>query len=708
MADTPKLPKPKPKAASTPKAPKPPEPKAGAPAQVNPAADKPMGTTKLSKEQLNQEEQGLAKQAAERQQKSKGDSKKKSSSMSDRAKKMGGNALKGLDKAGEDGGSNKDDSMAKRGAQQVGKDAAKVASGAIKGAMKGGWAGAGIGAAKAVVKSKSFWTVILVVFGGITLFQTVISSLLLFGLFGDTDSGHESASRRDAGESVAEEASSSYGGNATVERMLQNTANTAGADFYVLSSVLAEENASTDDGERPDDGWFGLTDDAVEELVVDTPGAEQEEDLEIEDEARWVADALSAQQREVTGTDVPMDLATGYTLAVTSGGRTPIEGQDELREQTFDTWIEVVETIPIVDADSKAQSIVDRARNWKVGGAESGGGPICTPGGGGGGSDSVNIPDEYLSAVEDAAAESGFSTSFIGAQIQAESGWDPNAQSPVGAMGIAQFMPGTWPSFGEGGDPWDPEDSIAAQGRYMKYLREFMEDHAEDEEHLAQLALAGYNAGQGRVQQYNFDLDEMFKHGEFRTQTKPYVEKILAASEGDYTSDCVPGGGGDVPTGSVTEASMYLAWDNIVSLPSSMAHGYGRSAAKPEFVEVSSGINSDFHTAYFTDCGVFVATVMRSSGADESFPVRGTAVQQSYLRNSDKYETFYPSSEGDLQSGDILFLNGHIFIYTGERHTGSDGRSQGASLSTRPPSGHHTYLSDGRGGYEVARLVNAE
>ncbi|MDN6498894.1 MAG: hypothetical protein L0K44_03950, partial [Yaniella sp.] len=82
--------------------------------------------------------------------------------------------------------------------------------------------------------------------------------------------------------------------------------------------------------------------------------------------------------------------------------------------------------------------------------------------------------------------------------------------------------------------------------------------------------------------------------------------------------------------------------------------------------------------------------------------------QQSYLRNSDKYETFYPSSEGDLQSGDILFLNGHIFIYTGERHTGSDGRSQGASLSTRPPSGHHTYLSDGRGGYEVARLVNAE
>jgi hypothetical protein len=242
----------------------------------------------------------------------------------------------------------------------------------------------------------------------------------------------------------------------------------------------------------------------------------------------------------------------------------------------------------------------------------------------------------------------------------------------------------------------------------MKYLRDFMAPHADDEEHLLRLTLAGYNAGQGNVQKYNFDLDAMLAVGGFRSETKPYIERIIAASDGDYTSECEPSSaGGDVPTGDVVEASMYLAWDNMVTLPSSMAHGYGRSAAKPEFVEVSTSINPDTHTAYFTDCGVFVSTVMRSSGADPNFPLRGTGMMQSYLRGSEKYETFSPSSVGDLQSGDILFLNGHIFIYTGERHSGTDGSSQGASLSTRPPSGHITYLSDARGGYEVARLVSS-
>ena len=120
---------------------------------------------------------------------------------------------------------------------------------------------------------------------------------------------------------------------------------------------------------------------------------------------------------------------------------------------------------------------------------------VCDPDSGE--SSSVEIPEEYQSLVAGAAEESGFSPSLIGAQIEQESNWDPKAKSPAGAEGIAQFMPGTWAAFGEGGDPLNPDDAIPALGRYMLYLREFMEDHADDEEEqLADPLLVG-RAGVG-------------------------------------------------------------------------------------------------------------------------------------------------------------------------------------------------------------------
>jgi len=316
----------------------------------------------------------------------------------------------------------------------------------------------------------------------------------------------------------------------------------------------------------------------------------------------------------------------------------------------------------------------------------------------------VQIPAEYQAYVDNAAAEAGFSSQVVGAQLQQEAGFDPTAVSPAGAEGIAQFRELAWQEFGNGGDPFDPEDAIAAYGRYMKLLRDFMKDHARDEEHLLELVLAGYNAGQNAVASYNYDLNEMFKVGGYKTETKPYVENIKAAAEGNYTSDCEHNGGA-APDGDVVESAMYLAWEERVVLPQSFAHDYGRDAAKPEFVETSTSINNDTHTAYFTDCGVYVATVMISSGTDPEFPTRGTGIQLSYLQNSSKYEVFTPSNEGELEPGDILIRPGHIYLYTGERHEGIDGRAQGASLSTRPPSGHHVYLSDSGGAYSVARYV---
>ncbi|MGP9587794.1 transglycosylase SLT domain-containing protein [Micrococcaceae sp. AOP34-BR2-30] len=328
---------------------------------------------------------------------------------------------------------------------------------------------------------------------------------------------------------------------------------------------------------------------------------------------------------------------------------------------------------------------------------------VCTPGNSR--DAGIEVPTEYEDHVSAAAAESGFSAEVIAAQIQHESSWNPEATSPVGAQGIAQFMPATWDSFGEGGNVLDPADAIAAQGRYMGYLRDFMEDHAESEEHLLELTLAGYNAGEGAVQRNSFDLPTLYASGPgYDNETRPYVANIKAAAEGNYSSNCEHGG--SAPSGDITEAAGHFAWDEKVVLNHSSAANHGREAAKDEFVVAADGINSDRHTAYYTDCGVFVATVMLTANIDPSFPSRGTSQQLPYLRSSDDYEFFSPQSEGELKSGDILITPGHIYIYTGERHSGADGRALGASLYTRPPSGHDFYLTDtSNRSYYAARYV---
>lgn len=82
------------------------------------------------------------------------------------------------------------------------------------------------------------------------------------------------------------------------------------------------------------------------------------------------------------------------------------------------------------------------------------------------------------------------------AQAQAESGWQPRYifgpdRSSAGAMGLYQFLPGTFAQYGSG-DPFNPIDSINARNNYMSYLLGIAGgDYAK--------ALASYNAGEGRI-----------------------------------------------------------------------------------------------------------------------------------------------------------------------------------------------------------------
>ena len=88
--------------------------------------------------------------------------------------------------------------------------------------------------------------------------------------------------------------------------------------------------------------------------------------------------------------------------------------------------------------------------------------------------------------------------SLLLAQIKQESAFNENAVSPVGAMGLAQFMPSTWEIWGQGGDPFNPSDSIKAQVAYMSDLYSRFSEIPDPLERY-KFALASYNAGRGHI-----------------------------------------------------------------------------------------------------------------------------------------------------------------------------------------------------------------
>ena len=98
--------------------------------------------------------------------------------------------------------------------------------------------------------------------------------------------------------------------------------------------------------------------------------------------------------------------------------------------------------------------------------------------------------EQYLPTIKAAAAQYNVPWELLAAQLEQESGFDPNAVSSTGAQGIAQFMPGTAAQYGLS-DPFDPTSSIYAEAHLMSDL------HNEFGSWLA--ALAAYNAGSGNV-----------------------------------------------------------------------------------------------------------------------------------------------------------------------------------------------------------------
>jgi soluble lytic murein transglycosylase-like protein len=113
--------------------------------------------------------------------------------------------------------------------------------------------------------------------------------------------------------------------------------------------------------------------------------------------------------------------------------------------------------------------------------------------------------------VEKAARDNQLDSDFIHALILAESQGKTNAVSSKGAQGLMQLMPDTAAKLGVK-NTFDANENIAAGS---KYIRELLARYNNDPVR----ALAAYNAGAGRVQQYNGVPP-------YR-ETRAYVAKII-------------------------------------------------------------------------------------------------------------------------------------------------------------------------------------
>lgn len=113
--------------------------------------------------------------------------------------------------------------------------------------------------------------------------------------------------------------------------------------------------------------------------------------------------------------------------------------------------------------------------------------------------------------IREASARQRLDPDFVNSVIKAESDFYPRAVSPKGAQGLMQLMPGTAAKLGVS-DPFDPRANVEAG---TTYLSELLDLYNNDPIR----ALAAYNAGPQRVQQY---------HGvpPYR-ETKLYIARIV-------------------------------------------------------------------------------------------------------------------------------------------------------------------------------------
>lgn len=130
-------------------------------------------------------------------------------------------------------------------------------------------------------------------------------------------------------------------------------------------------------------------------------------------------------------------------------------------------------------------------------------------------------PTPITDKLTAAAQQYGLDPGLFQRQAYQESGYNQNAVSGAGALGVMQLMPGTANDLGV--DPSNLDQNIDGGARYM---RQMLNRYGGNQ----QLALAAYNGGPGKVDAY-------LKGGSLKPETLNYVKSITGSPLGQATAN---------------------------------------------------------------------------------------------------------------------------------------------------------------------------
>ncbi|MET9804669.1 bifunctional lytic transglycosylase/C40 family peptidase [Streptomyces sp. NPDC006368] len=255
----------------------------------------------------------------------------------------------------------------------------------------------------------------------------------------------------------------------------------------------------------------------------------------------------------------------------------------------------------------------------------------------------MSVPAEYQDLIEEAGRTCPeVSPNLLAALLTQESGFNPKAQSPVGAQGIAQFMPSTWERHGIDGngdgkrDVWDPQDAIPSSAKYLCTIAGDVKNVPGNKQHNM---LAAYNAGSGAVRKYGGVPP--YK------ETQNYVRAISALAD-------TSGGGKTPSTGQA--ATVVNAARSRIGTP----YSWGGGSASGPTTGICCSPNGKSGTSITGfDCSGLTLYAYAKAGI--SLP-RTAAAQ---------YAVSVPVKAGQVRPGDLVFYGSsaasihHVGIYVG-------------------------------------------
>ena len=131
----------------------------------------------------------------------------------------------------------------------------------------------------------------------------------------------------------------------------------------------------------------------------------------------------------------------------------------------------------------------------------------------------------YEPLLKAASVEFAVELSLLKAVMAAESGFNPDAVSPKGAIGLMQIMPGTAERYGLSGDSKRPVEEILRDPKLnIRSVTRYLADLLKLYPRQLHLVLASYNAGEGAVQQYGNTVPPY-------DETRAYVDWVQALQQ---------------------------------------------------------------------------------------------------------------------------------------------------------------------------------